>query len=258
MNDAQAGSPSVAGFAMGSATDTAITVAGETLVLLPERAAWWPRARTLLVADVHLGKSATFRRHGLPVPAGSTDENLGRLDACLQRYPARRLLCLGDLTHAAAGHTDRLLARLAAWRGQHPGLAIELVRGNHDRHAGVPATLQLQVHDDVLAEPPFLFCHDLHEPQLRAPQLHAPLLRDPAPTRDGYRLAGHVHPGVLLEAHGDKLRLPCFLFGEREGLLPAFGAFTGLHVVSPGNGDACYPVTPERVFGPLPVQGVRP
>jgi hypothetical protein len=30
-------------------------VAGERLVLLPDRAAWWPAARTLFVADFHLG-----------------------------------------------------------------------------------------------------------------------------------------------------------------------------------------------------------
>ena len=32
-----------------------ITLAGEAVVLLPERALWWPRERALFVADVHLG-----------------------------------------------------------------------------------------------------------------------------------------------------------------------------------------------------------
>jgi len=35
-------------------------VAGERLVLLAERAAYWERARTLLVADPHFGKAAAF------------------------------------------------------------------------------------------------------------------------------------------------------------------------------------------------------
>jgi metallophosphoesterase superfamily enzyme len=47
-----------------------------------------------------------------------------------------------------------------------------------------------------------------------------------------YVLAGHLHPGVVLggRAH-DRLRLPCFHFGPRSGVLPAFGEFTGMHVV---------------------------
>jgi uncharacterized protein len=50
-----------------------------------------------------------------------------------------------------------------------------------------------------------------------------------------YALAGHVHPGVLLggRAH-DRLRLPCFHFGPACGVLPAFGPFTGLHILPVG------------------------
>ena len=43
-------------------------ISGEQLDLLPEKAIWWPRRRTLLVADVHCGKDATFRAMGVPVP----------------------------------------------------------------------------------------------------------------------------------------------------------------------------------------------
>ena len=55
-------------------------VAGETLTLFPERAAFWQRENTLLVADVHFGKAAAFRAGGIPVPGGTTAEALGRLD----------------------------------------------------------------------------------------------------------------------------------------------------------------------------------
>ena len=45
--------------------------AGEPLHLLPERALWWPAARVLFVADLHLGKAATYRALGQPVPAAA-------------------------------------------------------------------------------------------------------------------------------------------------------------------------------------------
>ena len=46
--------------------------AGTRWVLLAGRALLWPERRTLLVADLHLGKGAVFRARGVPVPSGST------------------------------------------------------------------------------------------------------------------------------------------------------------------------------------------
>jgi metallophosphoesterase superfamily enzyme len=39
-------------------------VAGERLTLLGERLIWWPDRRTLLAADVHVGKIASLRQQG--------------------------------------------------------------------------------------------------------------------------------------------------------------------------------------------------
>lgn len=39
----------------------AVEVAGETVVLLPERALWIPAHHVVVVADLHWGKAATFR-----------------------------------------------------------------------------------------------------------------------------------------------------------------------------------------------------
>src|SRR5690554_3561823 len=72
-----------------------VLVRGQTLTLHPERAVYWERARTLIVADTHFGKAATFRAHGLPVPVGTTTAALQRLDAVLTRTRAERLLFLG-------------------------------------------------------------------------------------------------------------------------------------------------------------------
>src|SRR5262249_50769057 len=47
--------------------DAIVEIAGERVTLLAERAAYWQRTRTLLVADTHFGKAATFRAAGIPV-----------------------------------------------------------------------------------------------------------------------------------------------------------------------------------------------
>lgn len=212
----------------------AIEVHGETLTLLPERAAYWPRTRTLFVADLHLGKTAAFRAHGIPLPDGITAADLNRLSLALSKTGAHKLIILGDLLHAAKGRDESTLASVSAWRSQHPELAIYLIRGNHDRHAGDPPTeWDIQVVDGPMSGPVFVLNHE------------------PVTPERGYALSGHVHPAVQLAGQGrQSLTLPCFWFGERCGVLPAFGSFTGTAVIQPRPSDQVFMLTDSQVIKP--------
>lgn len=220
------------------AGDVRIDLAGEPLVLLPERALLWERRETLVVADAHLGKAAAFRAAAIPLPGGTTSEALGRLSAALDRTRARRLLLLGDFFHARAGRAARTLAAIAAWRERHAGLEIVLVRGNHDRGAGdPPCEWGFECVDEPRVEAPFAFRHH------------------PAEEPGSYALAGHLHPAVSLFGPGRQSeKLPCFLFGERLGLLPAFGGFTGGARVRPRRGDRLFVLAGDEV---VPVAAAR-
>lgn len=201
----------------------ALSVAGEELLLLPQKALYWPRGGLLVVADIHFGKAAAFRALGVPVPAGTTAANLAALDDLLALYPAREILFLGDFLHARAARAPATLAALQDWRARRPQLQLTLVRGNHDAHAGdPPAGLGMVVVDEPCQRGPFACCH---HPQLVA---------------GAHVLAGHVHPVYHLRAGRETLRLPCFLLSPGRLLLPSFGAFTGGHAVQP--------VQDERVF----------
>ena len=109
------------------------------LVVLPQRAVWRASTRTLFVADVHIGKAAAFRAAGLPAPAGTTRENLARLDALIDALAPRSLIVLGDLFHARAAFREATLREVRAWRARRAALEIWLVSGNHDDQAGAPA-----------------------------------------------------------------------------------------------------------------------
>jgi len=212
-----------------------IEVAGARLALLPQCAAYLPDERCLLVADAHLGKAASFRRLGVPVPSGTTAHTLQRLSEAVAASGARRVVFLGDLLHSAQAHAPATLRALAAWRGQHAALELLLVRGNHDQHAGdPPPALGAQAVDEPLALGGLALCHH------------------PQPREGVYVLAGHLHPCVVLggRAH-DRLRLPCFHFGARVGVLPAFGAFTGMHALRPEPGERVF-VVGDRAVLPLP------
>src|SRR6187431_2689406 len=115
-----------------------MNVGGEAVELCADRALFWTRTRTLFVADVHLGKAAAFRAGGVPVPRGSTANDLKRLATLVESCNATRLVVLGDFLHAKAGVVPALDAAFVAWRDQHATLNVMLVRGNHDAKSGDP------------------------------------------------------------------------------------------------------------------------
>jgi len=188
-----------------------ITLAGAELWLLADRAVYYPEYRALLIADVHFGKAAAYRKLGQPVPHGTTQNNLQRLDELLGRYPCDRLIFLGDFLHAPESRAPATLEALAQWRSRHPALEITLIRGNHDKRAGDP--------------PPALRIETVPEPLLLGPFA---LQHEPDPHATHHVLAGHVHPVYRLRGRGRQtLRLACFYLRGSMSLLPAFGAFTG-------------------------------
>jgi uncharacterized protein len=211
--------------------DQEIVISGERLTLLTERAVFWESQSTVLIADPHFGKSATFRASGIPVPAGTTADAVGRLKTIVARTKATRVIFLGDFLHAREGRSRQMLDELLRWRDGCRDLQLILVRGNHDRHAGdPPGELDVECVNAPYELPPFVLTHH------------------PKQFENGYGVAGHVHPAVRLSGRGRQhLRLPCFLFGARGAVLPAFGDFTGLADIEPQPGDQIYAVAESGV-----------
>lgn len=204
--------------------------AGESLTLLPERAVWWARRRTLLVADLHLGKAAAFRFAGVPVPDGCGPADLKRLGGLVERFKTERLVILGDLLHAKAGRSVETLASLAGWRARYERLDVVLVRGNHDAKAGdPPAELGFRVMDEPAAEGgdrPIMFTH---YPECGAGSALG-------------TFCGHLHPAVRLIGAVSSHRAPCFWVRPERLVLPAFGSFTGGALIVPREEDRVFAI----------------
>lgn len=224
-----------------------IQLAGADVVLHPTGAALLSSGKTLLVADAHVGKAVSFRKLGVPVPSGTTSETLEKVSAAIEDTGARQVVFLGDFLHSARSHAKGTLDTLHRWRDRHAAMPMTLVRGNHDDRAGdPPATLGFTVVDEPLAHGPFDLCHH------------------PRPREGRYVLAGHWHPCISVSGRAfETLRLPCFWLGDDTGrlphqavgILPAFGAFTGMHRIDPRAGDRIFPVAQDvvRALPPLPV-----
>lgn len=200
-----------------------VVVAGERVTLLPERAMRWRGAT--FVADVHLGKAEVFHRRGIPVPAGDLDADLARLG----RIAGDRLVVLGDLIHGPLAPS--VVEAVSRWR-ERVRVPMLLVRGNHDRHDVLPASWRVEETGE-LRDGPFVFRH--------APEPDA-----------AYVWAGHLHPAVTLRGRADAVRAPAFHLGERVGILPAFGSFTGGIALPRAPGDRVFAAVGSAVVPSAP------
>jgi uncharacterized protein len=210
---------------------------GETLTLRADRSVLIESRSVLLVADVHLGKAASFRRLGIPVPEASTGDTLDRLSTAVARTGACRLVVLGDLLHGPGCLTPPVDEAWRRFAADHPALDVMLVRGNHDHRAGdPPAHWRVSVVAPGAVLGGLLLCHE--------PPIGVGANRS--------WLAGHVHPAMVLRGRvGDRVRLPCFHLRPDGLVLPAFGAFTGSHCVESRPGDRLIAVTPDGLWEPV-------
>jgi len=186
-----------------------IQIRREKLQLLAEKAIYWPAEKTLIIADLHLGKAMHYRRAGIAVPGGVEQLNLQRFEDLIIRTRPKDVLLLGDLFHSDLNSSWQGFVELRAKYGT---MKFTLVTGNHDVLELVhysDADIQLM---PTLDRGPFHFTHH--------PSEHPSL----------YNLAGHIHPGIRMVGKAKQtIQLPCFFFGKDAGILPAFGGFTGLY-----------------------------
>jgi DNA ligase-associated metallophosphoesterase len=208
-----------------------IEVAGEQVELLADRGVYWPSRQMLIIADLHLGKTESFRAQGVPLPEGVLRRDLERLDGLLERTGARRLMVLGDLIHAGIGLVAELVDGFGQWRAGRD-IEIDVVPGNHDRALPqVADRWKCRIGPEVLVDGPFAFTH---------------LPREEAGGA-AYVWAGHVHPAITISGRGDAMRLACFHLGPRVGVLPAFSVFTGRKGIRREAGDRVFAVAGERL-----------
>ena len=69
------------------------------VLALPQRVAFIPRSRTLVLADLHLAFSAVERRRGTSVPPVD-DETAKSLETVVTQLAPKRVVLLGDIAHA--------------------------------------------------------------------------------------------------------------------------------------------------------------
>ncbi len=174
-----------------------------------------------------MGKISHFRKYGAAVPQKAIAKNFELLEEVVTFFQPRTICFLGDLFHSAMNqeweYFNKWVSGVAA--------QIILVKGNHDIISHLKyEVVGIEVVDELSLDT-FLLTHHPEE-------------------REGfYNLSGHIHPAIRLHGHGrQSLRLPCFFKRKNHMILPAFGEFTGTHVLRAQKDDEIYAITKNEVI----------
>ena len=192
--------------------------------LSPERCMFWENQQTLILSDMHIGKTAHFRKAGIAVPQQVFQEDLHRLFQQIHFFSPQRIIVTGDLFHSEANLEHDWFSN---WRRELDGIDFILVKRNHEiLRNDVYRNLGIEIVDKELEIAPFFFSHDLVEEKL-----------------DGFSFVGHTHPGIHIQGKGKQsFVFPCFYFTSDFCILPAFSKFTGKHVVDLQKGETAYAI----------------
>jgi len=206
------------------------TIKGNTFWLSADKCIFWEEKKSLILSDLHLGKSGHFRKSGIPIPQGVMKEDMQRLISLLQFFKPVQMIVVGDFFHS---HNNLELELFKRWRENVSNIKIKLVRGNHDiLHADWYQDADIDLVEKDLHIDGFCFTHDNNDTH---PEL--------------YTFTGHLHPGVEINGLGrQKLRFPCFYFAPQHCILPAFGKFTGLAMIQPSLKDVVYAIADQTII----------
>ena len=209
-----------------------ISIKDQELILDKERAIFFPKEKILAISDLHLGKSAYFRKWGLQIPSSLAKSDLNRLGDLLNFYKPLTLLINGDMFHHSLNSDTE---DFKIWKEDYQHIKFLLVKGNHDDLNKVQyQNLGIEIIDPHYCTTNFCFVHD-HQKNNQTNIL--------------YLISGHVHPGVSMIGNAkQRLKFPCFYFGSDYAIMPAFSAFTGLQLIKPKINDQVFAITPNAVI----------
>jgi len=200
--------------------EVTLEIGGEEVILLADKAAFFPKHSTLIISDIHLGKSTHFRKAGIPLSAGAYHTDLKRMEELIKQTSPQTVVFLGDLFHSYHNVEWELFSQ---WLANYRNIEFILVEGNHDvlpvdiyERAGVVVKKFHRLNTIVLS--------------------HEPLKNN-----SGYNIYGHIHPGIKLYGKAyQSVKIACFHIGKNSMIMPAFGGLTGMYMMDVKADDLVY------------------
>ena len=200
--------------------DLDITIAGEPVKLLAERAALLVDRSNLVIADLHLGTPETHRSLAVSMPEGIAEEALDRLERIVARWQPKRITLLGDLVQLAEDPDDPLIVGFARWRHR-INIPISMIGSDSEASGTIPPSWRIDDDGEHRRIGPF---------ELR----HHPRADDGESTDDDSMLiAGHRHPVIPLGSGSKRTLAHAFVLEPHQLILPAYTPYArGIRVRS--------------------------
>lgn len=185
-----------------------------------DRAVFVCEADTLVLADLHLGRSSTS---AVDAPLGEHSDISQRLEGLLDRFEPDEVVIAGDVLHAfdtVPPHVEDGLFEIRQTIEEEADATAVFVAGNHD---AVLETIVEPVPEYHLRDGNTVVCHGHELPETAAARY----------------IIGHDHPAIRIEG----TRHPCFLVGSVEQIesdviaLPAFNPIAMGMLVNTLNDD---------------------
>ena len=208
------------------------SILNEHFLISAQRTVFWESEKTLILSDLHLGKSGHFRKSGIAIPQNLYKEDLFRLLNEIHLFSAKKLIIVGDLFHSTMNKEHDLFLK---WRKDIGNVEIHLIKGNHDilknewyKNAAI------EIHKKQLSIRNFSFTHDINECEAK---------------KEDYCFSGHIHPSVVMRGIAKQtISLPCFYFAKNYAVLPAFGKFTGTFPIKPTAEESVFALVENKVM----------
>lgn len=185
-----------------------ISILNQNFTLTNQRALFWEKEKALIFSDLHIGKTAHFRKNGIALANHIMKNDLERLSILIEYFQPEKFIIVGDLLHAG-NNSD--VDEFCSWQQQYPDIKFCLVEGNHDR---ISKTLEKKL------------CLDSRSTSLEIDDIA--FVHDYDRANPKFQITGHIHPGFVINSAVKRIKLPCFAQTSKQLLLPAFSEFTGL------------------------------
>lgn len=202
----------------------------QDLQLTNQRAVFWEKHHMLILSDLHIGKTAHFRKSGIAIPSKVLENDLDRLAGLIDYFKVEKVAIVGDMFHAEVNDD---IAIFSKWTKSIKPVEWILVKGNHDKWPNtIYDDLSIKTLNPSLEMAPFTLIHNVRK------------LKE-----DKFYITGHTHPGVSIKGLGrQRIKLPCYQISDRQLRLPAFSLFTGLNTRKPSEMCTHYAFTEESIF----------
>jgi metallophosphoesterase superfamily enzyme len=208
-----------------------LSLADQTLELLPQRALFWFEQRTLVVSNPQFDARSAMPSGEVPITTASRSTAINRLTILLNFFEPERLVILGNLLAPGAESDGPLLSQLSFWRHRFPHSQFIRVAPRSGLLPAIADDLEVDEVADCFDLGPFRF-----QPEKAASRV--------------FTITGSPNPQVKFvdQQEGTAVLAACFhLRGGACFALPAFQADAFGSIVAPNPGDRLFVVGPTDV-----------